>query len=191
MGKFRESMTAKNLLTSFAAETQARTRYDFFAGKAVEDDYIQIARIFSETADQEYEHALRFFKFFNGGDLEMTARFPTGAIRSTYDNLIASAELENYVQHDLYAVFSETAKAEGFVRAADTWDAIIVAESHHEQSFIELAENVKSGTAFQKGEEHVWRCLNCGYLHEGLEAPTKCPACVRPQGTFELLCKNW
>ena len=191
MGKFRESETAKNLLTSFAAETQARTRYDFFADKAAEDDYIQIAHIFSETANQEYEHALRFFKFFNGGELEMTARFPTGVIKSTYDNLLASAALEHYVQNDLYAVFSEKAKEEGFTRAADTWDAIIVAEAHHELSFLELAENIKSGIAFKRKDPKTWRCINCGYLHEGLEAPEKCPACVRPQGTFELLVKSW
>jgi len=191
MTKFRESETARNLLTSFAAETQARTRYDFFAAKAAEDGFLQIARIFSETADQEYEHALRFFKFFNGGELEMTARFPTGVIRSTYDNLIASEALEHYVQNDLYKVFSGTASKEGFERAADTWDAIIVAENHHEKAFRELAENLKTGSAFEKAEKKVWRCLNCGYIHDGASAPSKCPACVKPQGVFELLCDNW
>ena len=191
MSRFRASRTAKNLLTSFAAEAQARTRYDFFARKATEDGYIQVSRIFADTANQEYEHALRFFKFFNGGQLEMTASFPTGVIRTTYDNLVASAALEHYVRNDMYAVFSAIAEDEGFTRAADTWEAVIVAEAHHEEAFEALAENIKTGTAFKRDSSRTWRCISCGYLHEGPEAPAKCPACVKPRGTFELLCDNW
>ena len=191
MGKFKESQTAKNLLTSYAFESQAFTRYSFFANKAKDDGYIQIAKIFKETADQEFEHALRFFKFFNEGELEITARFLTGAIKRTYDNLISSAALENNVHTNLYPGFAKIAREEGFERAAETWDAISVAEKQHEEDFLELAENIKSGEIFNRDEKMVWKCINCGYIHEGKEPPEKCPACVRPAGYFELFCKCW
>jgi len=191
MGKFKESRTAKNMLISFAFESQANNRYIFFANKAKEDEYMQIAKIFKETADQEIEHALRFFKFFNGGELEITATFLTGVIKSTYDNLLASASLENNVHTQLYPKFAEIAREENYERAAETWDSIIVAERHHEKSFLSLAENIRSGKIFSRDEKVVWRCTNCGYLHEGSNAPEQCPACVRPSGYFELLCENW
>ncbi|MFO7886350.1 MAG: rubrerythrin family protein [Desulfobacteraceae bacterium] len=190
MGKFKESMTAKNLLTSFAFESQANNRYLFFAKKAKEDGYIQTAKIFKETAEQEFEHGLRFFKFFNGGELEITAFFLTGVIKSTYDNLLASAALENKVHTDLYPMFSETARDENYMRAAETWDAIIVAEKHHEKCFLTLAENIQSGKIYTRDQKNIWRCINCGYLHEGTDAPEQCPACVRPAGYFEILCEN-
>ena len=190
MGKFKESMTAKNLLTSFAFESQANNRYLFFAKKAKEDGYIQTAKIFKETADQEFEHGLRFFKFFNGGELEITASFLTGVIKSTYDNLLASAALENKVHTELYPMFSETARDENYMRAAETWDAIIVAEKHHEKCFLTLAENIQSGKIYTRDQKNIWRCINCGYLHEGTDAPEQCPACVRPAGYFEILCEN-
>jgi len=190
MGKFKESMTAKNLLTSFAFESQANNRYLFFAKKAKEDGYIQTAKIFKETADQEFEHGLRFFKFFNGGELEITASFLTGVIKSTYDNLLASAALENKVHTELYPMFSETARNENYMRAAETWDAIIVAEKHHEKCFLTLAENIQSGKIYTRDQKNIWRCINCGYLHEGTDAPEQCPACVRPAGYFEILCEN-
>lgn len=190
MGKFKESMTAKNLLTSFAFESQANNRYLFFANKAKEDGYIQIAKIFKETADQEFEHGLRFFKFFNGGELEITASFLTGVIKSTYDNLLASAAFENKVHTELYPKFSETARDENYMRAAETWDAIIVAEKHHEKCFLTLAENIQSGKIYTRDQKNIWRCINCGYLHEGTDAPDQCPACVRPTGYFEILCEN-
>lgn len=189
--KFRESQTAVNLHTSFAAETQARTRYDFFAAKARDEGYIQIAKLFSETADQEYEHALRFFKFFNGGELEIKWKFPTGVILDTHANLLSSAELEKYVSEDMYAQFAKVAKEEGFARAEDTFLNIIVSEQHHEELFLDLADNIAKDRVFQKDEEKVWRCLSCGYIHKGRSAPKKCPACVKPAGFFELLCKNW
>lgn len=191
MGKFKESRTAKNLLTSYAFESQAFTRYSFFATKAEDDGYIQIANIFTETANQEFEHALRFFKFFNEGELEITARFLTGAIRQTYDNLISSAALENNVHTNLYPGFAKIARKEEFERAADTWDAISVAEKQHEEDFLQLAENIKSGRVFSRDDKMVWKCINCGYIHEGEGAPEKCPACVRPAGFFELFCKCW
>ncbi len=191
MVKFRESQTAKNLHISFAAETQARTRYDFFADKAMDEGYIQIAKIFSETANQEYEHALRFFKFFNGGDLEMKWVFPTGVIKDTRANLLSAAALERYVSYDMYAKFAITAMEEGFERAADTFNKIIVAEEHHEKLYLELADNIAKDRVFQKDDERVWRCLSCGYIHRGKQAPDKCPACVKPTGYFELLYENW
>jgi len=191
MIKFRESRTAINLHTSFAAETQARTRYNFFANKARDDGYIQIAKIFDETADQEFEHALRFFKFFNGGELEIKWTFPTGVIKDTRANLLSAAALEKYVSEDMYDKFAKIAKKEGFERAEDTFYNIIVAEKHHEKLYLELAQNIATNRVFQKDEEMVWRCLSCGYIHTGKAAPEKCPACVKPTGFFELLCENF
>ncbi|MBF0120072.1 MAG: rubrerythrin family protein [Desulfobacterales bacterium] len=190
MGKFKESRTAKNLLISFAFESQANNRYLFFANKAKEDGYMQINKIFKETAEQEFEHALRFFKFFNGGELEITATFLTGVILNTYENLIASAELEKNVHTQLYPQFAAIAREEKYERAAETWDAIIIAERHHEKCFRLLAENILSGKIFRRDQTTVWRCINCGYLHEGSDAPDQCPACVRPTGYFEILCEN-
>ncbi len=192
MGKFRESRTALNLHASFAAEAQARTRYDFFAAKAYDEGFIQIAKLFRETADQEFEHALRFFKFFNGGDdLPINWSYPAGAIQTTYENLLSSARLEHYVGHDMYAQFARKAEEEGYARAADTFNAIIVAENHHEKLFRHLADNIKEERSFERSEEKSWRCLNCGFIHTGKAAPDKCPACVKPQGFFELLCENY
>ena len=191
MGKFRESRTAKNLLISFSLEAQARTRYNFFAQKSRDDGYMQIARIFDETAAQEYEHALRFFKFFNGGDLETTWSFPAGVIRDTRSNLISAAELELSVHSSIYPGFARIAEEEGFQRAADTLNAISVSELQHEKMYRQLAANIAANRAFARDEEKTWRCLSCGYIHKGKEAPDKCPACVKPANYFELLCENW
>ena len=191
MGKFRESQTAKNLLVSYAFESQATTRYTFFANKAKEDGYIQIAGIFQETAGQECEHALRFFKFFNGGELEVTATFLTGVIKSTLENLLSAADLEKHVHTELYPGFAKIAREEGFGKAADFWDAISVAEAQHEKTFLALAENIQKDTIFQRPGKCVWRCMNCGYIHEGNSPPDKCPACVKPSGYFELFVQNW
>lgn len=191
MVKFRESRTARNLLISFAGESQARNRYTYFASKAGEDGYMQIADIFLETADQECEHALRFFKFFNGGELEITWSFPAGVIKSTYDNLIAPADGERYEHTEMYPGFAKIAREEGFERAAETWEAISVSEKQHEKRYREIAGNIKADRVFARAEEVVWRCRNCGYLHTGKEAPDKCPACVHPRGYFELLGENW
>lgn len=191
MGKFKESQTAKNLLISYAFESQANSRYIFFADKAKKDGYIQISDIFRETASQELEHALLFFKFFNGGELEITASFLTGVIKATYDNLAASAELEKNVGTNMYPGFAKIAREEQFQRAADLWDDISIAERHHEKVFSQLAENIKSGRIFTRNEKITWKCKNCGYLHNGESAPEKCPACVRLRGHFELLGENW
>lgn len=191
MASFRDSQTAKNLLTSYAFESQAYTRYVFYANKAVDEDYIQIADIFMETANQELEHALRFFKFFNGGELEITATFLTGVVKSTYENLIAAGNLEHNVHTNLYPGFAAVARKEGFERAAETWDAISIAEAQHELNFFALAENIKTGRIFKRDEEKTWRCKSCGYIHTGQTPPDKCPACVKPPGYFELFCANW
>ena len=191
MGKFRESRTAKNLLISYAFESQATTRYIFFSNKAKEDGYIQISNIFKEISDQELEHALRFFKFFNGGELEITSSFLTGVVKTTYDNLIASADLEKHVHTELYPGFAKIGREEGFDRAADFWDAISIAEARHEKTFLALADNLKTGRIFNRNEKRIWRCSNCGYIHEGENAPEKCPACVRPTGFFELFVEAW
>ncbi len=191
MGKFRESQTAKNLLTSFAGESQARNRYTYFADRARDEGYIQIADIFEETANHECEHALRFFKFFNGGELEITWKFPAGVVDNTYKNLIHAADGERYEHTTMYPGFAETARDEGFQRAADTWEAISVSERQHEKRYRELARNLSAKSVFTRSEDKTWRCRNCGYLHQGNEAPDECPACVKPQGYFELLCENW
>ena len=191
MGKFRESRTAQNLLGSFAGESQARNRYTYFARRAKEEGYAQIAEIFEETANQECEHALRFFKFFNGGELEITASFPAGVIGPTYDNLLAAAAGEKFEHSELYPGFAAIAREEGFGRAAETWDAISVSEKQHEKRYRELAANIEADRVFMRSSEVVWKCRNCGYLHTGVEAPEKCPACVRPRNNFELLGENW
>lgn len=191
MGKFRESQTAKNLLTSFAGESQARNRYTYFARRAKDEGYIQIADIFEETANHECEHALRFFKFFNGGELEISWKFPSGVIESTYKNLLHAADGEWYEHTVMYPGFAETARKEGFQRAADTWDAISVSERQHEKRYRELAQSMAAESLFVRPEDRQWRCRSCGYLHQGKEAPDTCPACVNHQGFFELLCENW
>jgi len=191
MVKFRDSQTAKNLLISFAGESQARNRYTYFSRQAREDGFIQIADIFEETAGHECEHALRFFKFFNGGELQVNWQYPAGAIKSTYENLLAAADGERYEHSQMYPGFAKIARDEGFTRAADTWDAISVSEKQHEKRYRELAANMEANRVFTRGPDTVWRCRNCGYLHAGAEAPDKCPACVKPQGYFELLGENW
>ena len=191
MGKFKESQTAKNLLIPFSLESQARTRYNFFAQKARDEGYIQISRIFDDTSAQEYEHALRFFKFFNGGELETTWTFPAGVIRDTRANLISAAELEESVHSSIYPGFARVALEEGFQRAADTFNAISVSEVQHEKMYRQLATNIVAGKTFSKDKEQTWKCLSCGYIHKGKDAPDKCPACVKPSNYFELLCENW
>lgn len=191
MIKFRESRTARNLMLSFAGESQARNRYTYFSRQAADDGYIQISDIFEETANQECEHALRFFKFFNGGEIEITGSFPSGVIKTTYENLIAAADGEKFEHSELYPSFAKISREEGFERAADTWDAISVSEKQHEKRYRELAANILADRVFKRDEQRVWRCLNCGYVHSGTEAPDKCPACVHPKEFFELIAENW
>jgi rubrerythrin len=191
MVKFRESRTAQNLLTAFAAESQASTRYKFFSRRAHDDGFVHIAKIFTETSDQECEHGLRFFKFFNGGEQQINWSFPAGVIKDTHANLVSAADLELYIHTEMYPEFSKIAREEGFVRAADTLDAIIVAERNHEEMYRELAENIAKERVFVRPQEMTWRCLSCGYIHTGKQAPDKCPACVKPAAYFEIMVKNW
>ena len=185
------SRTEQNLLTAFAGESQARNRYTYFASKARKDGFRQISEIFAETADQEREHAKRLFKFLEGGELEITAAFPAGVIGSTVENLKASAGGENYEWTDMYPSFAKVAREEGFEEIAVVFEAIAVAEKQHEKRYNDLAANIETGRVFKRDKPVVWRCLNCGYLHEGPEAPETCPACAHPTAHFEILGENW
>ncbi len=183
--------TEKNLLTAFAGESQARNRYTYAAGVARKEGFVQIAKIFEETADQEKEHAKRLFKFLEGGEVEIQAAFPAGVIGNTEQNLKAAAEGEHYEWTDMYPSFAKVAKEEGFHEIAFVFEAIAIAEKQHEKRYLALMANVKNGTVFKKPQRVTWRCQNCGYIHEGNEAPEKCPACAHPQAHFELLAENW
>ena len=185
------SQTEKNLLTAFAGESQARNRYTYFAGVAKKEGFVQIADIFEETANQEREPAKRLFKFMDGGDAEIAAAFPFGVIGTTSENLAAGAAGENYEWTEMYPGFAKTAREEGFEIIAKAFEAIAVAEKQHEKRYNELKANVDGGTVFKKDEKVLWRCLNCGYVYEGNEAPSACPACAHPRAHFELLGENW
>ena len=190
--ELKGSKTEKNLLKAFAGESQARNRYTYFASQAKKDGYVQIQQIFEETANQEKEHAKRLFKFLEGGEVEVTASFPAGAIGSTADNLAAAAAGENYEWTDMYPSFAKVAREEGFNEIADVFEKIAVAEKQHEKRYNDLKANIDRGTVFKRDKPVVWRCLNCGYLHEGLEPPAgECPACAHPKSYFELLGENW
>ena len=191
MSELKGSKTEKNILTAFAGESQARNRYTYFASQAKKDGYVQISNIFEETANQEKEHAKRLFKFLEGGEIEITGSFPAGVIGSTYDNLMAAASGENYEHTTMYPEFARTASEEGFDAIADIFKAIAVAEKQHEKRYNELAANIKADRVFKREGVVIWRCRNCGYLHEGTEAPEICPACEHPQAHFELLGENW
>jgi rubrerythrin len=185
------SKTEKNLLTAFAGESQARNRYTYFAGQARKENLVQISLIFEETANQEKEHAKRFFKFLEGGDATVQAAFPAGKIGTTLENLKAAAAGEMYEWGTMYPDFAKTAEQEGFADVAAAFRHIAIAEKQHEKRYKDLAANIETGRVFKRGNKVVWRCLNCGYLHEGTEAPTQCPACAHPQAYFELLGENW
>lgn len=191
MAEMKGSRTESNLLKSFAGESQARNRYTFFASQARKEGLIQIAQIFEETANQEKEHAKRFFSFLKGGDLEITATFPAGKVGSTMDNLEAAAMGEEHEWQDLYPEFAKIAREEGFEAIAKVYEAICNAEKQHGKRFRDLYENLKAGKVFKRNGKSVWRCINCGYLHEGDEAPIVCPACAHKQEYFELLGENW
>ncbi|MCF6239150.1 MAG: rubrerythrin family protein [Candidatus Marinimicrobia bacterium] len=192
MGKsIQGTQTEKNLLISFAGESQARNRYTFFASAAKKEGLVQIAQIFEETANQEKEHAKRFFKFLEGGELEITETFPAGVIGTTLDNLKAAAAGEEYEWTTMYPGFAKIAREEGFKAIANAFDAISIAEKQHGKRYADLAANLEAGKVFKRNGKIVWRCINCGYLHEGEEAPKACPACLHPQAYFELLGENW
>ena len=186
------SQTEINLLKSFAGESQARNRYTYFSGQARKEGYIQIASIFEVTANQEREHAKRFFKFLQGGEVEITASFPAGVIGDTVANLTEAAAGENFEWTDMYPGFADVARKEGFEAIAKVWDAICISEKNHERRYLALKRNIEAGLVFKRPEAAtVWYCSNCGYIHEGEEAPKVCPACAHPQAHFELLGENW
>jgi rubrerythrin len=189
--EFKGSKTEKNLMKAFAGESQARNRYTYYASKARNDGLIQIADIFQETADQEKEHAKRFFNALKGGEIEITASFPAGPVGDTLANLKAAADGENFEWTTLYKEFAKTALQEGFEAIGALFDNISVAEKQHEKRYRGLWKNLSEGKVFKKDGRVTWRCRNCGYLHEGPEAPAMCPACAHPQAHFELLCENW
>jgi len=191
MANLKGSRTEKNLLTAFAGESQARNRYTYFASQARKDGYVQIADIFAETADQEKEHAKRFFKFLEGGEVEISAAFPAGVIGTTLENLKAAAAGEHYEHTEMYPGFAKVAREEGFDAIAMVWEMVSVAEKQHEKRYLDLAANIEADRVFKRDQEVVWRCRNCGYLHVGTAAPEMCPACAHPKAHFELLAENW
>jgi len=191
MPRLKGTKTERNLLTAFAGESQARNRYSFFASQARKEGYEQIAAIFAETVENEREHAKRLFKFLEGGEVEIQASFPAGVIGDTASNLEAAARGENYEYSQMYPSFAQVAEEEGFKEIAEVLRAIAVAEREHERRYLALLKNVREGKVFRKDRPVKWRCRNCGYVHEGTEAPERCPSCDHPQAYFEVLAENW
>lgn len=191
MAVLKGSRTEKNLIASFAGESQARNRYTYFASQARNEGFVQIAQIFEETANHEKEHAKRFFKQLDGGDVIVEAAFPAGVVGTTAENLKAAAAGEYHEWSDMYPGFAKIAREEGFESAAKVWEAVSVAEKQHEKRYKDLLANVELGKVFKRDQQVVWRCINCGYLHQGAEAPEACPACAHPKSYYELLGENW
>ncbi|MFH1355150.1 MAG: rubrerythrin [Candidatus Omnitrophota bacterium] len=183
--------TEKNLLASFAGESQARNRYTYFASAAKKEGYEQIANIFTETAENEKEHAKVFFKYLEGGDTEITATYPAGMIKNTKVNLEEAAAGENLEWTTLYQDFAETAKSEGFPEIARSFEQIAKVEKFHESRYRKLINNIVNGEVFKKKDTVRWHCINCGYVVEGKEAPKECPACKHPQPYYEVLANNY
>jgi len=191
MKNIKGSETEKNLLKAFAGESQARNRYTYFASVAKKDGYEQISAIFLETADNEKEHAKVFFKFLTGGDTEITASYPAGKIGTTAGNLLAAAEGEKMEWGTLYPGFQKVAEKEGFKEVANAFKQIAEVEEKHEKRYRKLLENVKKNKVFRKDAVVRWKCRNCGYVHEGKDAPKICPACSHPQAFYEMLAENY
>ncbi len=185
------TQTEKNILKAFAGESQARNRYTYFASQAKKDGYVQISKIFEETANQEKEHAKRLFKLLEGGEVEITDSYPAGKIGSTEENLKASAYGENHEHTVMYHGFDKIVRCERLDTISVIFEAIAVAEKQHEKRYLELMKNINDGKVFVKDSIVIWRCQNCVYIHEGREAPNLCPACAHPQAHFELLARNW
>lgn len=191
MASLKGTRTEKNLLTAFSGESQARNRYTYFASKAKKEGYEQMSFIFTETAQQEKEHAERLFKFLEGGEVEISAAFPAGIIGTTLENLKTAAAGEHYEQTEMYPEFAKIADEEGFNDIAVVFSNIAVAERQHEKRYNDLAANIENDRVFKRDEEVVWRCRNCGFLYTGTEAPEECPACAHAQAYFELLGENY
>ncbi len=189
--QLKGSKTEKNLMAAFAGESQARNRYTYFASVAKKEGYVQIGQAFEETAAQEKEHAKRFFKFLEGGELTITATFPAGVVADTKANLRASADGEKHEWGTLYPDFARIAREEGFEPVARAFESISVAEKQHEARYRGFLKNLEEGKVFKKDKKTVWRCLNCGYTHEGEQAPENCLACAHPKAYFEVLAENW
>lgn len=187
MKSLKGTQTEKNLLIAFAGESQARNRYDYFASKAKDDGYVLVRDIFLETALQEKEHAKRLFKFMEGGDVEITAAYPAGIVSDSVANLVAAAAGEHHEHTEMYPSFAEEAAKEGFSEIAFAMRHIAVAEAYHERRFLALAKDIKEGRMFMREKATVWRCLNCGCLVDGANAPDLCPACIHPKAFFEEL----
>ncbi len=186
MASLKGTKTEQNLLKAFAGESQARNRYTFFAEKAREEGLEQIAAIFMETAEQEREHANRFFSFLEGGMVEITASYPAGLVGDTLANLKAAADGENEEWSELYPEFAKIAEEEGFKSVAVAFKSIAKVEAHHEERYRKLYDNLENGKVFEKDGKVVWKCRNCGFLHEGTKAPKTCPACLKGQAYFEV-----
>jgi rubrerythrin len=189
--EFKGSKTEKNLLAAFAGESQARNRYTFFASAARKAGYEQIAAIFLETAENEKEHAKIFFKLLKGGDVEITAGYPAGVIGDVAGNLKAAADGEKFEWSTLYANFAEAAKQEGFMDTHEAFTQVAKVEKFHEARYRALLKDVQGGKVFRKDSSVKWHCRNCGYVHEGKEAPDKCPVCAHPQAFYEVLAENY
>jgi len=190
--ELKGSQTEKNLMCAFAGESQARNRYTYYASVAKKEGYVQISDIFTETANQEKEHAKRLFKLMDGGEIEIPAStFPAGPVGDTRQNLLDAAAGEEHEWTEMYPGFALIAQEEGFTDIATVFTAIAVAEKQHDKRYKKLAVNIEAGRVFEREEKIVWRCRNCGYLHEGTKALNKCPACDHPQAHFELLGENW
>lgn len=186
MKSLKGTKTEKNLLVSFAGESQARNRYTYYASVAKREGYEQIAAIFLDTADNEKEHAKRFYKFLEGGEVEITAIFPAGKIGTTAENLLHAADGENYEHTKLYPEFAKIAEEEGWSEIAAVYRAVSVSEKGHEERYRELLKRVEANTVFRTERSVKWRCRNCGYIHEGESAPHACPACAHPRAYFEI-----
>jgi len=191
MASIKGTKTEKNLLAAFAGESQARNRYAYASSVARKAGYVQIANIFMETAENEKEHAKRFFKFLEGGDCEITATYPAGIIGDTAENLKMAAAGENEEWTELYPAFAATAKEEGFNEVAAAFTMIAKVEKEHEERYVKLLERVEAEGVFKRDEKVRWKCNNCGYVHEGTEAPETCPACIHPQAYFEVKGDNF
>lgn len=191
MKSVKGTKTEKNLLAAFAGESQARNRYTYFASQAKKEGFEQISAIFQETADNEKEHAKLFFKFLEGGDVEITASYPAGVIGTTADNLKAAAAGENMEHTSIYPEMAETAEDEGFPEVARIFRRVSDVEKHHEARYLALLKNIEQNKVFKKDSNMMWKCRNCGFILEGAEAPKECPACAHPQSYFELLADNF
>jgi rubrerythrin len=191
MSSIKGTETEKNLLKAFAGESQARSRYTYFAKVAKKEGYNQIAGYFEETAENELQHAKMFFRHLEGGMVEITAAYPAGVIGTTAENLKAAAEGENEEYTELYPQFAEIAEKEGFKKVASTFRQIAKVEEKHEQRYLKLLSNIEEGVVFKKAEKVEWKCWKCGYVHEGEKAPEKCPACDHPQSYFAVKENNY